>query len=249
MILVDSRAGSQDFLKPLAKMGLPVESTTLEYGDFAFLGRGEGGASLYIGIEHKRVSDLVQSLSSGRLQGHQLRGMLDTYDRPWLLIEGDWTHDEQGRVSMFAAKGKRRALRGAPPAVELEKRILTLETRGGLRVRHTATRRDSLRFLCALYYFWTDKALDEHRSHLAVYAPDLDRALALPISDFRRIVSQIPGIGYRTSAAVEAHFQGSFRRMMFAGVEEWAEIKTVGDNGKERRLGAARAKQILEVLK
>jgi hypothetical protein len=116
-------------------------------------------------------------------------------------------------------------------------------------VRTTPTRRDTVRFIMALYRFWTDKDLDEHKSHLAIYSPDLDRALAVPISDFRRTVAQLPGIGYRTSAAVEAAFGGSFRKMMRAGLDDWANLKTRSDDGSERKLGPARAKQIMEALK
>ena len=93
MILVDTRAGSNELIEPLLKAGLPVEEATLEFGDLAFLGRGEGGKKLTIGIEHKKMGDLVQSMTGGRLAGHQLPGMLGMYDRCWLIAEGDWlTH-------------------------------------------------------------------------------------------------------------------------------------------------------------
>ena len=248
MILVDTRAGSQDLIKPLQNLGLPVEETMLEFGDVAFSGRGLGGEPLLIGVEHKKVPDLVQSLNSDRLSGHQLPGMVTFYDRAWLVVEGAWGQDGIGRTTMFQSKGKRRPLRGAPQAVELEKRLLTLETRGGIRVRHCPTRKDTLRFLIALYRFWTDKDLDEHRSHLALHAPDLDRTLCIPVSDFRRIAAQIPGVGYLTSAAVEREFQGSFRRMMLATEKQWSEIQIVSDSGKSKRLGTARAKKIMEAL-
>jgi ERCC4-type nuclease len=249
MILVDGRAGSCELVKPLQDWGLPVEETTLDFGDIAFLGRGEKGAKVFIGIEHKKVSDLVQSMGNGRLQDTQLQGMLEAYDRMWLIIEGEWSHDDKGRAASFRGgrSGGRRPIRGAPMAVALEQRILTLETRGGFRVRHCASRRDTLRFLCALYRFWTDKDLDEHKSHLAIHAPDLDRGM-VPVSDFRRFVASIPGIGYRGSLFVDRYFQGDPERMMVAGVDEWAEITTVDDNGKERRIGTPRATRIYQFL-
>jgi hypothetical protein len=243
VLFVDGRAGSKELIEPLSKMGLPVEEITLDFGDIYFEGRGEKGASLSIGIEHKKISDLVQSLTSGRLQGHQLPGMHNTYDRSWLIIEGDWQHDAQGRVTVWKGKGTRKPLRGAGDAVDLEKRILCLETRGGIRTRICPTRRDTLRFLCALYRFWTDKALDEHRSHLALHAPDLDRGLRIPISDFRAAVAQFPGVGYETSAVMEREFDSDFDRMMFATVEHLAEIK-IGS----KRFGASRAKVLYEFL-
>lgn len=248
LLYIDTRAGSNELIDPLTQAGLPVKETTLEYGDLAFMGRGVGGADVFVGIEHKKVGDLVQSLGNDRLAGHQLPGLVDAYDRAWLVIEGEWQHDPQGRVTVWGGRGKRRLVRGAPPAIELEKRIICLETRGGIRVRHTNTKRDSLRFIIALYRFWTDKDLDEHKSHLAIHAPDLDNTLALPVSDFRRVVAQIPGIGYKTSRSVEHHFEGSFRRMMLATAAEWAEITTT-HGGKERRLGPAKATAITDFLR
>lgn len=249
MILVDNRAGSEELIKPLLKWGLPVESTRLEFGDVAFIGRGEKGRQEFVGIEHKKVPDLVQSLRNGRLQGHQLPGMLRVYDRCWLVVEGDWQQDPDGHVSMFKARGKRRPVKGAPPAVELEKQILTLDIRGGFHVRHCPTRPDTVRFLFALYRWWTDKDLDQHRTHLAIHAPDMDAQLGVEVSDFRRVVAQIPGIGLVRSGAVELAFGGSFRKMMVASEAQWANIRTTDGEGKSRRIGELTARKILETLK
>lgn len=260
MILVDYRAGSKDLIKGLVKLGLPVENadgtppgSTLEFGDVAFMGRGVGGAPLFIGIEHKKVADLIQSLE-GRLPGHQLPGMHTTYDRSWLIVEGDWAHDAIGRMTMFKAKGKRKPVKGAPPALELEKRLLTLETRAGLHIRLCPTQADSLRFICALYRFWTDKDIDEHKSHIAIYSPDLDAGLKVPMSEFRRIIAGVPAIGLQVSKAIEQRVWddekgcGSFRRLMMLTEAQLAEITTV-HKGKERRLGTSKARQILEALR
>ncbi len=255
MILVDTRAGSEELIKPLGKLGLPVEEAQLDYGDIAFLGRGVGGKQVFIGVEHKKVPDLVQSLTSGRLQGHQLPGMLTMYDRSWLCVEGEWVADPAGSIHTWQARGKRRRLKGAPPAMELEKRLLCLETRGGFRVRHCPARQDTLRFLFALYRYWTDKDLDEHKSHLALHAPDLDESLREPVSDFRHTVARFPGIGFVRSQAVEDTFydkekgEGSWRKLMAASQEDWASIYTVDDKGKTRKLGDSTARKIMEFLR
>ncbi len=249
-LLVDDRAGSNELIKPLIAAGLPVESARLDSADIVFLGRGEGGKGTFIGIEHKKVPDLIASLNSGRLAGLQLLRMLDTYDRNWLVVEGDWTHDSDGRTSMWAGKGSRRPVKGAPQAMELEKRLLTLEIRGGFKVRHCPTRRDTIRFITALYRYWTDQDLDEHKSHLALHAPDQDAALKIPLSDFRKAVQMLlPGVGYAASRNLEDYFNGSFRRLMLCPESEWAEMKLVDGKGNEKRLGAARAKKIVEALK
>lgn len=248
---IDERAGSKDLISPLTDLGLPVKGDFLEFGDIAFVGRGEKGASVSIGIEHKKLNDLVQSLNTDRLAGHQLPGLVINYDRAWLIVEGDWNHDQQGRTTMWKGRGARRPVKGAPLAVELEKRLLTLETRGGVRVRICPTRRDTLRFLVAMYRFWTDKALDEHKSHLAIHNPDIDPKLREDVSDFRAILARWPGIGYKLSAAFEDYYEtfAAFAEAITgADVNGMADILTVDDKGKARRLGEARALKIITAM-
>jgi hypothetical protein len=135
----------------------------------------------------------------------------------------------------------------------LEQEMVNIQTRGGCYIKQTTTRKNSLRFLAALYRYWTDKDLDEHKSHLAVYAPDLDRGLLTPTSDFRRVlVVLLPGIGLATSLAVETRCSvngtPSLRKMLSLDEKSWAEITTVSKDGKTRRLGESRAKQIMGTL-
>ena len=241
MILIDNRVGSADLAAPLKQMGLPVELTHLEYGDLAFEGKGEGGRALDIGIELKRLGDLVGSLRSGRLAGHQLPGLRGCFDHIWLIVEGRWRRNAAGQIVI----NRGRPLPGGMSASELEKHILTLELCGGCHVRYTPTRRDTLHFIAALVRWWQDKSLDRHTTHLAIHTP----ASFLPISDFRATVSRLPGIGLKASAAVESYFSGSLRRAVNASVEEWAAIQTIDTKGKPRRLGTAVAARIVDFCK
>lgn len=256
VILLDPRAGSCELLKPLKAAGLPVEESTLDFGDLAFLGRGEQGTPLFIGVEHKKLADLLQSMETGRLQGHQLLGMLTTFDRRYLVVEGEWDHDERGRVSVVRERGQRRPMRGAPPALALEQRLINLETRGGLPYKICANRRATVRFISALYRYWTDKDLDQHKSHLAMYCPDLDRGVFNPPTDFRKALSVLlPDVHTAVSRAIEEAVGGpttknrvKLQRLLAWSAEQWADLQVVTEKGKPRRLGESRAKRIMEAL-
>lgn len=257
-LLVANESGSKELVEPLRRMGLPVEAVThsvLPFGDVAFLGRGEKGAPLYIGIELKKVGELVQSLRSKRLQGHQLLGLTKDFDRRYLLIEGDFHHDNDGRATVFRGTGKPRPLPGAPNAVALEEEVINIQTRGGCWVRHTTTRRDTLRFILACYRYWTDKDLDQHKSHMAIYAPDLDKGLLTPPSDFRKALTvMLPGIGFAVSKAVEDYvgvdkpMRVQLLRVLSMKGPEWAELQ-IPHRGGSKKLGASRASDIMEALK
>ena len=255
-MLVANDTGSKELVEPLVKLGIPAVATKLEFGDIAFMGRGEAGAPLYVGIELKKVGELVQSLRSKRLQGHQLLGLTRDFDRRYLLIEGDFHHDGEGRAVVYRGRGKPKPLAGAPNAIAFEQEIINIQTRGGCWVRHTTTRRDTLRFIQACYRYWTDKDLDEHKSHLAVYSPDLDNKLLSPPSDFRKALQVLlPGIGFAASKRIEEECwdkelqQGSFRQMMLRSESWWAGLMTFDKKGNSKRLGASRAKAIMEALK
>lgn len=244
MLLIDSRVGSKDLLKPMMKAGVEARLCELEFGDVAFTGKGDKGAALEIAVELKTIGDLVSSLRSGRLAGHQLPGLLKTYDRVWLLIEGNWKHDDAGQiVTYWGPQRGWRPLPGRMTASELEKQVLTLENCGGLHTRYVGSRRDTVRFLTNLYRWWTDRDLDKHTSHLAVHTPPS----LLPVSDFRRAVMAWPGVGKKASRAAERAFK-TVRKAATVGQERWAALETQDDHGNVRKVGRKVADQIERFL-
>jgi ERCC4-type nuclease len=122
VIFVDRRVGSKDLLSPLRQTGLEAELVELEFADVAFSGLGTKGASVDIGVELKTLNDLVGSLRSGRLAGHQLPGLRTKYEHAWLIVEGLWKSDERGQVVTY--QGRTRGwvpLHGKIAASEMEK--------------------------------------------------------------------------------------------------------------------------------
>jgi ERCC4-type nuclease len=223
MILIDHAVGSVELIDPLCKMGLPAEKIVQPYGDVAFEGRGDGGKSVMVGIELKTVGDLIGSLRTNRIND-QVRGLVETYDHRWLVIEGEWrVEPKTGLVMTQGRGGTWKPAHGKMTIGELENRITTLEMMGGLRVRRTPTRKDTLHFLAALYRWWTDKTLEGHASHLTVYQP----SLIVPVSQFRATVMTLPSIGRKTSKLVEQHFQ-TLRRAFSARGPEWTMIDGIG---------------------
>jgi len=241
MLLVDDRAGSKELAAPLQKMGLLVELTRLEFGDVAFIGKGEGGKDVSIGIEFKQLGELVTSFRSERLQGFQLPGMRDSYDYSYLFFEGAWLYDKQGVLQRRSKHtGKLKPMEGKMTISELLKRVFVLHLRGGLNPWPTTSRPDTLSSIRDLYRTWTDKALDEHTSHLGIYtAPSL-----VQMSDFRVTVSTFPGVGRAGSKAVEQFFEGNLARAVAASPAVWASIVIIDSNGKPRRFGEKVAERI-----
>lgn len=251
MIYVDARIGSKDLAGPLRSLGLPVELTHLDYGDIAFMGRGPKNAQVPVGIELKKLGDLVSSLRTGRLSGHQVPGLVGpqgAYDYAWLLVEGQYSVDPQGKLITpgSGARGHRwKPVPGGMNVAEMEKRVMTLELCAGLHTRFCNTRKDTLRFLQALYRWWTDDAQDQHKSHLAVQTV----STVVPLSEFRQAVCHWPGIGVRVSKAVEQRFNGSVLTAAQSTWEVWAAIEIKDDKGNVKRLGEPTARRIVRFLR
>ena len=243
MILVDSRAGSKELTKPLLHLGLRVSESTLDFGDIAFEGRGVGGVAVDIGIEFKQFSELVASLRSGRFVGHQLIGLRNTYEHCWLMVEGVYQIDAKGLVCQKGRGGHWKPVHGSMTESELQKQLLTLELRGGLHVIATPNRAGSLRAICNLYRWWTDIDMDHHTSHLAIYQPPT----LVPISECRRILYGIDGVGLKMTLAAEQKW-GSARRAINAPIKAWADLMTVDEKGHKRRVGEKVAEKIDRAL-
>lgn len=247
MILVDNRAGSKELVKPLSHLGLTVSETTLDFGDIAFEGRGTKGVSVGVGIEFKQLEEFLQALRSGRFVGHQLAGMLLAYDFRWLVVEGEWRIEQSSGlilVERYNPKTRRKEWLPARPRMtvtELDKQLLTLQLCGGLTGAYFTPRpTDTLRVITTLYRWFCDRDMDAHTSHLTIYRP----APAVPVSDFRTIITGIPEVGWKVSLAAEKKF-GSVRRAIAASPKEWADLETLRDDGKLRRVGEKIAAKIV----
>jgi ERCC4-type nuclease len=234
VLLVDDRIGSKDLRGAFERQGLSVDLQRLDACDFAFVGRGIDNEPITIGIELKRLradddgrTDLLQSLRSGRLAGHQLGGMQE-YDRAWLVTEGIWRANDQG-VAEIWNRGGWTALAPGLLMGDIEAEILSVVTCGGLSYWHCPRSADTVRFVTRLYRWWTDKALNEHRSHQKIYIPPPDRALFVEPSPVTvMLFAGVKGLGYGKAAAVDEHFGGSFKRIVDASLPELRQVPGIG---------------------
>lgn len=250
MLLVDPRAGSEELIEPLRRLGIEVDAVYLPAGDLAFEAHESDGHTVQFGIEFKKIPDAVASLRSGRLSGHQAPGMLGPngiFDVAIIIIEGEWDTNKFGLLTQPHWRGKKiniEVVKGKMPTSEWLNRLRTLEFTGGFHVWHSSNRRNTLSLISSVYRWATDKSFDRHTSLLAPHKP----AGVTPISRFRRLVVELPDVGLKASAAIDREFGGSLLRACQAPVSRWAEIRIQGAGGKERRLGQKAAERIVAFI-
>jgi len=245
-LLVDPRVGSKELSPFLFSLGLPTEETHLDYGDFAFEGSGPDGPTL-IGIERKCLGDMLQSMRSGRLAGHQLSGLLSTYSTTYLVVEGvyrrgpdgilerpGWGRGEGGRAAWAPVKfGSSTYLFS-----ELDNFLTSLENIAGLKIRLTSSKTHTAQVIESLYKWW-GKEWGKHKSLGVVYTPAPKTLDLVEPSVLRKVAVQLPGVGWEKSIAVERRWH-TVLDMVLAEQGEWEELPGIGKTMAGRIVQALR---------
>ena len=185
---------------------------------------------MQIGCERKTIGDLVNSISTGRLSGHQLPGLLESYHKVYLFVEGVCRENKDGELEVLKGNRWIRVSHGKRvfSYKDVWSYLTTLETMCGIVVRTTANMAETARQIEWLHYRWS-KPFDKHRGHLGIHklSPPQTGLMPKKASLLLRMASELPGIGWDRARAVEKHF-GNVRKMFEAPETEWRQIEGIG---------------------
>lgn len=245
---MDSRTGSAELAKYFTPYGIQPSLVHLDYGDFDFLGNGPKGQCAVV-FERKRIEDLVQSMESGRLSGHQLPGMAQQYDYGYLIIEGSWRAGPDGQLEVNT--------RGHWHGSKMHTRAITnyimgLALRAGLLPWKTFDQVETVRFVVDQYRMWNEKEWLEHKSHDVVYAPATPTSGFHLMTNYRKVslaekvAMQLPGLQDKARYAAERF--GTVKTVATANVEDWAGLVWRTRKGQPRKLGLLTAKKIVAAI-
>ena len=227
IILVDDRVGS----KELADLIPDSVLTTLEYGDAAFSGFGPYGPNgiMAIGVERKVIGDLIQSISSGRLSGHQLPGLLEAYHKIYLIVEGMWKGNRKdGTIEVFR-HGKFKSLGSSKfTSKRVWGYLTTLNATTGISVYITTDMVETALVIQELQHWWGQK-WEKHKAHVMMNKLNPPSAYLRPgrPSLLRRIGIELPGVGYERIEAVEKAFK-TVHQLFEATEEQWRNVDGIG---------------------
>jgi len=203
--------------------------TTLPFGDFMFEGNGPDGLML-IGVERKTISDLVGSIQSGRLSGHQLPGMVKEYDFSYLLVEGKWSVDRvTGNIRLPRPKGEKSWKERGMSLNAVWNYLHSVGALCGIHVIQTQGRDETVQRLIALSNWWA-KEWDDHKSMDALGAVKkvaIVDTYGQKLSLASMMAAQLPGVGATKARSVADKFL-TVNAMASASVESWMEIDGIG---------------------
>lgn len=224
MVLIDDRVGSRELVDLISNSIL----VHLDYGDAAFEGNGPDG-SIKIGVERKALGDLVQSISSGRLSGYQLPGLLEVYQKVYLIVEGLWRGSRKdGTIEVFR-HGKFKSLGESKFTSKRVWGYLTaLNASTGVQVFITSDMVETALVVEELHQWWGQK-WEKHHAMTMMNKLNPPSAYLRPgkPSLLRRIAIELPNIGYDRVMQVEKAF-GTVNKMFEATEEEWRMVEGIG---------------------
>jgi ERCC4-type nuclease len=198
-------------------------------GDLAFSGSGANGSCM-VGIERKRLRDMLSSIQSGRFSGEQLPKLIDQYEYNYLIVEGIWRANwENGYLEEKWGNGWMpvRLNRTGQPfvALELQSFLNTIATRTQVHILHSKNEKDTVDQVVGLERYY-GKPWDKHHGHIALHTPP-QHVLLSKAGTVRRVAATLDGVGWEKSATVAEQFK-SVEAMVGATVKDWMRLPGFG---------------------
>jgi ERCC4-type nuclease len=227
---IDTRAGSVDYIAPLARAGVPVSGAKLAAGDVEIIGRGLKGRPTLVGVELKKWGDLLQCLRDGRYADQQKK-MRAAYEVRWLLVEGEVEVGKDG--VLWWKSGEHWRHDGGHTIQEVTAWLFTQVMCGGTLLWQSPSQSSSVDWLRFLWLWWTAKDYDEHKSHLEWYIPPALGTWISPPTPVQQVARVLPGIGSTLCALLSEEFPTP-ECMMELDPDRWTRVEGVGKKKLER---------------
>lgn len=185
----------------------------LSSGDFCFAGEGSTGPAL-IGVERKRIKDMLSSLRTGRL-AEQLVAMLNHYDYSFLVLEGtfrtNWysgiLEDKYGKDYAPVYVGKSTFL-----GLELESALTSILATTSIRYIRTRTEKETVEWLVSLNHAFSSPWDKQLAKVTAIHQPE-QYATVGKASTVRRVSHALSGLGWEKSGVLEQNYSSVWNMM------------------------------------
>lgn len=211
MISVSRDKGYQEFRDIIRRIGVPCDDyplSVMPFGDACFSGNGPDGP-ISVGIERKKLADLLQCIDDSRLSAHQMVGMRDTFQKCYLMIEGVFKPHENGTLMAGYENGK---LSWAPFSYRSQRvmysklrRYLFSVSHAGFDVIFTRDIFQSCYDVVEAYHYW-QKDYKKHTSMLELQKFAIPTLKGKPPL-VRRWAFDIESVGIKHSEEAEKYFR------------------------------------------
>lgn len=232
---VDPRTGSGELLGACKRRGAPARYFQLPAADFAFVGVGPERGAVRVGIERKKLSDVLTCIQDGRFAGHQLPLLLEHYDVRWLVVEGSWRAEPKtGILQVPTGRGgwTRLDRGGVKLVAALDNWLFDMIHKAGLLYWRTWNDEETCDFVVRQYNWWClGKGWEGHKAHLALHKMVDTSIWEKQLTQTGRTAASFPGIGADKARKLQAAFK-SPRALVNAPVSQLRKVLGVADTVK-----------------
>jgi ERCC4-type nuclease len=240
-----------DMNRALGSMALPLPIAT---GDACFSGVGADDKPLLICVERKHSGDLASCILNGRYQ-HQLQIAKDNgADVFCLILEAPplRSNPEDGILEQLNWGINSKTLHRCQmwetvkPAItysRFDQYLTEIQYLAGVIFKRTSDVKETAAVIKSLWINFQTPP-DEHNSLHTVFHSPRQGVLLIKLSLARRVASELPSIGWQWSGVVAGKFP-TVQAMVSATVEDWADLESVDDKGKKRKLGMKIAEKVV----
>lgn len=210
-------------------LGDMVTVAPLETGDYIWL----DSEARTLGLERKEASDYTSSLTSGRLS-EQLKRLIETYDFPILLTEGNFNSNHDGLVMVPGKNGH--LINKHIPFMAIQSSLFELQLAGVYHL-HANNQQTTARLIKGLYE-WSQK-----KEHSLLNARSRINTITGRADDPIWLLMGLPGIGVTLAKSLLELFGSPFTVFQaFSNPRMHPVIKQI------RGINDAKIDQVREVL-
>lgn len=232
MLMLDERSGSNELFKYLPD----AYPCYLDSGDVAIPGNGPAG-DILVGVEVKKIADLLQSESTGRLSGGQLPKFVVDYQEVWLLLVGEFRSNHRGHLEVLGSGGNKwRTYRIGSREVPISYIDSYLIELAAVGVAHKQVKNnfEAARWLLNLEWWWSKpwaehkamKKFDNSGARCMVQGDPRDPVFKAKLQT-AETANSLPGIGWERAWALAERFTCP-EDLINARVEELVQVPGIG---------------------
>jgi ERCC4-type nuclease len=182
-----------------------------------------------VGIERKKIHDLIDSMTTGRLSGHQLIGMLKTYNVIYLVVEGLWqSSPKDGTLQVYKKKGWQTVRHGKRRYMgrEISNFLNTLSIITNVKVVRTSNAKQTGLWLSDTYSWWA-KPWNKHTSYKELYSEPIPVAQWKRPNLITRIWKEFESVKWVRAKALAINFP-TLMSMACADEKDLTKVEGIG---------------------
>jgi ERCC4-type nuclease len=238
LLFCSNLPNDQDMIKVLGSCAIPCPLFT----DCGFWGVNNTGETILVGIERKKIGDIVACIYDGRLMHQAQMAKENGIDVFCVVVEGRVrSNPDDGLLEVPTWGINPRTMHRAEiyqpvkPTItysRFDQFLTELDFLAGIIVKRSENVYETASIIRALWdNFQTPPS--KHNSLHQIYTQPVGTVQLVRPSLLRRVSKELSGIGWERSKAVSEYFR-SVADMANAGVKQWTGIDGIGKKTAEK---------------